>query len=153
MSLGLWYLNVKVTSCTSGGNCDLHLDSSFNVDDNLLHDLGWGIETVANDVSTISRLDISIWTHSISLLCILISNMSHVFEPSPQGVFRVEIFKLLVGRRTGPLTRRSLDLARSMSSWQTFSSDLSLRDVKVMRILWIFYEFCSVLVRCTMLSW
>jgi hypothetical protein len=44
----------------------------------------------------------------------------------------------LVGRRTGPLTRRSFDLARSISSEQTFSREATLREVRVMRILWIF---------------
>lgn len=73
-------------------------------------------------------------------LWILISNISQVLEPSPQGVLRVVIFKVLVGRRTGPLTRRSLDLARSMSSWQTFSREATLREVRVMRILWVFYS-------------
>jgi hypothetical protein len=48
--------------------------------------------------------------------------------------------RVLVGRRTGPLTRRFLDLARSRSSLHTFSRDATLRDVKVMRILWIFCE-------------
>ena len=43
--------------------------------------------------------------------------------------------------RTGPLTRKSFDFARSISSWQTFSSDCTFREVKVMRILWIFCGF------------
>jgi hypothetical protein len=77
-------------------------------------------------------------THSINRLWILISKVSQVFDPSPQGVFRVVTFKVLVGRRTGPLTRRSLVLARSMSSWQTFSRDWTFRLVKVIRILWVF---------------
>merc|ERR1712000_231974 len=50
---------------------------------------------------------------SIRRLCILISYMSHVLLPSPQGVFRVVTLRVLVGRRTGPLTRRGLDFARS----------------------------------------
>ena len=88
-------------------------------------------------------------THSINRLCILISYVSHVLLPSPQGVFLVVTFKLLVGNRTGPLTRRSLDLARSISSWHTFSSDWTFREVRVMRILWIFcasvrYELAEV---------
>lgn len=77
---------------------------------------------------------------SISLLWILISNISHVLLPSPAGDLRVVILRILVGSRTGPLTRRFLDLARSRSSVQTFSSDCTFRDVSVMRILWI---FCS----------
>ncbi len=78
-------------------------------------------------------------THSINRLWILISYVSHVLLPSPHGVLRVVIFRLLVGRRMGPLTRRSLDFARSISSWQTFSSDCTLREVREMRILWIFW--------------
>jgi len=45
---------------------------------------------------------------------------------------RTVILRVLVGMRTGPLTRRSLFLARSMSSWQTFSRDWTLREVRVM---------------------
>merc|ERR1711939_730366 len=39
--------------------------------------------------------------------------------------------------RTGPLTRSSLLLERSMSSWQTFSSEATLRLGRGIRILWI----------------
>ena len=77
---------------------------------------------------------------SINRLWILISNMSHVFEPSPQGVFRVVTLRVLVGRRTGPLTRRFFVFARSRSSVHTFSRAATLRLVRVIRILWIFYE-------------
>ena len=71
--------------------------------------------------------------------------MSHVFEPSPQGVLRVDTLRFLVGMRTGPLTRSSLLLARSMSSLHTFSSEATLRLVRVMRILWIFgWSSCDV---------
>lgn len=45
------------------------------------------------------------------------------------------ILRVFVGRRTGPLARRSLFLARSISSWQTFSSAWTLREVRVIRIL------------------
>jgi hypothetical protein len=69
----------------------------------------------------------------------LISKVSQVFEPSPQGVFRVVILSVWVGRRTGPLTRRSLLLERSMSSWQTFSREATFRLVRVILILWVFY--------------
>src|SRR6186713_3377630 len=97
----------------------------------------------------------SLPTHSISLLWILISNRSQVLLPSPQGVLRVVTFRLLVGRRTGPLTRRSFVLARSMSSVQTFSRDLTLRDVRVMRILWIFCiaNECLVTEGCHETEW
>ena len=71
-------------------------------------------------------------------LWILSSNLSHVLEPSPLGVLRVVILRIWVGRRTGPLTRRSLPLARSRSSEETFSRAWTLLEVRVMRILWTF---------------
>ena len=75
----------------------------------------------------------------------LISNISQVLLPSPHGVFLVEILRFLVGRRTGPFTRSSFVLARSMSSLQTFSSAETLREVRVIRILWIFgWSSCDV---------
>jgi hypothetical protein len=40
------------------------------------------------------------------LLWILIWNLSHVLEPSPQGVLLVLILKVLVSMRTGPVTLR-----------------------------------------------
>ena len=45
---------------------------------------------------------------------------------------RVVTLRCFVGRRTGPLTRKSLPLARSMSSWQTFSRLWTLRLVRVL---------------------
>lgn len=48
------------------------------------------------------------------------------------------ILSTLVGNRTGPLIRRSLVLARSMSSEQTFSRAATLREERVMRIVCIF---------------
>jgi hypothetical protein len=62
-------------------------------------------------------------TISITLLGSLISNVSHVFEPSPQGVLRVVMRSVFVGMRTGPFVRSSLALARSMSSVLTFSRE------------------------------
>ena len=57
----------------------------------------------------------------------------------------MEIFRFFVGRRTGPLTRKSFVLARSMSSLQTFSSAVTFFEVRVMRILWIFgWSPCDV---------
>jgi hypothetical protein len=55
----------------------------------------------------------------MSRLWIFISKQSQVLEPSPQGVLRVVILRTLVGMRTGPLTRRSLSLARLMRSVET----------------------------------
>lgn len=77
-------------------------------------------------------------THSINRLWMRISYISQVLLPSPLGVLRVEIFRVLVGSLTGPLTLSDLLRARSMSSWHTFSSEATLREVRVMRILWIF---------------
>merc|ERR1719516_680674 len=68
---------------------------------------------------------------SITLLWILIWNLSQVFEPSPQGVLRVVILRVFVGIRTGPLTFSSLSLAPLMRSPQTFSRDLTFMDVSV----------------------
>jgi hypothetical protein len=48
---------------------------------------------------------------------------------------RVEVFQRRVGMLTGHLTWAFLDLKRSMSSWQAFSKEEALREVKVMRIL------------------
>jgi len=42
-----------------------------------------------------------------------------VFPKDAYGVFLVVTFSVLVGRRTGPLTRRSLLFARSINSLQT----------------------------------
>ena len=71
---------------------------------------------------------------SMRRLWILISYLLHVLEPSPQGVFRVVILKVLVGRRTGPLTFNFLSLAPRISSEQTFSKLFTFRLVKVIRI-------------------
>ena len=48
---------------------------------------------------------------SITLLWILIWNLSQVLEPSPQGVFLVVILRVLVGILTGPFTFSSFSLA------------------------------------------
>ncbi|KAI9314186.1 hypothetical protein BX666DRAFT_1971251 [Dichotomocladium elegans] len=71
---------------------------------------------------------------SIKRLWILISNLSKVSEPLPQGDLRVVIRRTLVGRRTGPFTLSCLSLARWMRSAETFSRFLTLREVKVMRM-------------------
>ena len=73
---------------------------------------------------------------SINLLWILISYRSQVLLPSPFGVFLVVILRTLVGKRTGPLTLRSLSFARAIKSAQTFSTFLTWREVRVMRIRW-----------------
>lgn len=73
---------------------------------------------------------------SIIRLCILIWNLSHVLELSPQGDFRVVIRRVLVGIRTGPLTRKFFSLASPMSLVHTFSKDGTSREFKVIRILW-----------------
>lgn len=59
---------------------------------------------------------------SIKRLWILISNLSKVSEPLPQGDLRVVMRRTLVGRRTGPLTLSCLSLARWMRSAETIVS-------------------------------
>ena len=49
------------------------------------------------------------------------THLSQVLEPSPQGVLRVVILKVLVGILTGPLTLRVFSLAPLIRSLQTFS--------------------------------
>merc|ERR550519_1376067 len=67
---------------------------------------------------------------SITLLWILIWNLSQVLEPSPQGVFLVGIF-------TGPFTFSSFSLAPWIKSAQTFSRDLTVLEVSVILMRWI----------------
>merc|ERR1719427_2229014 len=74
---------------------------------------------------------------SMTRLWILIWKRSQVLEPSPQGVLRVVIRRTLVGMRTGPFTFSCLSLAPRTSSEQTFSRDLTLLEVRVMRIRWM----------------
>merc|ERR1719427_1215750 len=71
---------------------------------------------------------------SMSRLWILISKRSQVLEPSPQGVLRVVMGRVLVGNRTGPLTISFFSFAPRISSVHTFSKLFTLRLVKVMRI-------------------
>lgn len=56
---------------------------------------------------------------SMILLWILIWKRSHVFEPSPQGVFLVVILMVLVGMRTGPFTFKFLSFAPRIRSEHT----------------------------------
>jgi len=72
---------------------------------------------------------------SINRLWIRIWNLSQVLEPSPQGVFLVVMRSVLVGIRMGPRTRRPLALDLSISSVHTFSSEGTLRELRVIRIL------------------
>lgn len=120
---------------------DLNLNTGLDVDDDLLDNLSGGVEAarIVNDYSPYLNPTPGKEhnTYSIKRLWMRISNRSQVLEPSPLGVLRVEIFRFLVGRRTGPLTASDLLLARSMSSLHTFSSDLTSLLVRVMRILWI----------------
>ena len=130
---------IPLLALQSSSNRDFDLHASLNIDDDLLDNLGRGVETIVPLVQHPEQSTTA--THSINRLWILISKVSHVFDPSPQGVFRVVTLRVLVGRRTGPLTRRSLVFARSMSSWHTFSRDATFRLVRVIRILWV---FCAV---------
>lgn len=74
---------------------------------------------------------------SIKRLWILIWKRSQVLEPSPQGVLRQVIRSILVGIRTGPLTRNCLSLAPLIKSAQTFSRLTTFLEVRVILILWI----------------
>merc|ERR1719361_692192 len=74
---------------------------------------------------------------SISRLWIRIWNRSQVLEPSPHGVLRVVMRRILVGIRTGPFTFSCLSLAPLIRSAHTFSKLFTLRLVSVMRILWM----------------
>lgn len=74
---------------------------------------------------------------SMRRLCILISYLDQVLDPSPQGVFLDVILNVLVGRRTGPLTASLLLLAPLIRSAQTFSKLRTFLLVNVILILWI----------------
>merc|ERR1739838_922626 len=74
---------------------------------------------------------------SITRLWTRIWNLSQVLDPSPQGVLRVVIRRVLVGMRTGPLTLRLLSLAPLIKSAQTFSKLFTFLDVSVMRMRWM----------------
>merc|ERR1712083_613817 len=73
---------------------------------------------------------------SMTRLCTRIWNLSHVLEPSPQGVLRVVILNVLVGILTGPFTFRDLSLAPLIKSAQTFSRLFTFLDVKVILMRW-----------------
>merc|ERR1711994_1166050 len=75
---------------------------------------------------------------SITRLWMRIWNLSQVLEPSPQGVLRVVMRRVLVGIRTGPLTLSCLSLAPRISSAQTFSREGTFLEVRVILILWTF---------------
>merc|ERR1712212_140516 len=74
---------------------------------------------------------------SITRLWTRIWNLSQVLDPSPHGVLRVVMRRVLVGMRTGPLTLRLLSLAPLMRSAQTFSKLFTFLDVSVMRMRWM----------------
>merc|ERR1739838_825772 len=69
---------------------------------------------------------------SITRLWTRIWNLSQVLDPSPQGVLRVVMRRVLVGMRTGPLSLRPL-----IKSAQTFSKLFPFLDVSVMRMRWM----------------
>ncbi|CAD0205269.1 unnamed protein product [Chrysodeixis includens] len=74
---------------------------------------------------------------SITRLWMRIWNLSQVLEPSPQGVLRVVMRRILVGMRTGPLTRSFCFLAPLMRSAHTFSRERTLREVRVILMRWM----------------
>ena len=111
--------NATKLHLSSNGN--LNLNTGLDVDDDLLNNLSGGVKTRSILVSIFLycahyACGGTEKTYSMRRLWMRISKQSQVLEPSPQGVLRVVTFKTLVGRRTGPLTRSDLDLARSMRS-------------------------------------
>lgn len=92
------------------GNGDLDLDAGVNVDNDLLDHLSRGGKAASVLVPIVLRTSSAKTArkgegkaYSIRRLWMRISKQSQVLEPSPQGVLRVVILRVLVGRRTGPL--------------------------------------------------
>jgi hypothetical protein len=80
------------------GNGDLNLNTGLDVDDDLLDDLSGGVKARGTSQYMVQRLGrCSGATHSMRRLWILISKVSQVLEPSPQGVLRVVILRFLDG--------------------------------------------------------
>jgi hypothetical protein len=124
---------------------DLDLNTSLDVDDDLLDDLGGRVQVnqtlVDAHLEHIPGLG-ALTAGSLAGGDLLIAKSANTHFTSRSHsrdlgrLHRILTLRVLVGRRTGPLTRRFLDLARSRSSVQTFSRDWTLREVRVMRILW-----------------
>merc|ERR1712060_571647 len=74
---------------------------------------------------------------SITRLWTRIWNLSQVLEPSPQGVLRVVMRRVLVGIRTGPLTLSCLSLAPLIRSAHTFSKLFTFLEVRVILMRWM----------------
>lgn len=80
----------------------------------------------------------------------LSSYLSQVFEPSPQGLFLMVIFKCLVGILTGPLTSMPgfstwASLARETNSFEVLSMFFTLREVMVILIFcWVCFSYSLV---------
>merc|ERR1719376_1218790 len=74
---------------------------------------------------------------SITRLWTRIWNLSQVLEPSPQGVLRVVMRRVLVGILTGPFTFRFLSLAPLIRSAHTFSKLFTFLEVRVILIRWM----------------
>ena len=82
---------------------------------------------------------------SMIRLWILISNLSQVLVPSPQGDFLVLTVKTLVGSLTGPLTRRSFFFAPAINSEHTFKNTIRLfsSHVTIKNQIYLFLELSS----------
>lgn len=120
--------------CLSVGNGYFNLYTWFDVDRrDLLHNLGRRVQI--NDSLVDSHLkdkNLIFWIENQRSH--VTWKRSHVFEPSPQGVLRVVMRNVLVGMRTGPLTRSFCFLAPLIRSAHTFSNERTFFDVNVMRI-------------------
>lgn len=80
---------------------------------------------------------------SITLLWMRIWKRSHVLDPSPHGVFRVVIRKILVGIRTGPLTFNFCFLALPSNSEHT-----EIVRISVKKLNWLIEV--QIVYRCTL---
>lgn len=106
------------------GNGNLNFHTRFDWErGDLLNDLSWALQV--NDAFVDSHLEpnernpFKICYYSLDKTTVKETNLSQVFDPSPQGVLRVVILNVLVGIRTGPFTRRFLSLAAPTSSEHT----------------------------------
>ena len=81
-----------------------------------------------------------IQSRSIYLLKILISNLSQVLDPLPQGVLLQVILRFLFGILTGPVILIPCSLAFLMISLVTCSMEANLMQLMVILNLWLVWS-------------
>ena len=81
-----------------------------------------------------------IQSRSIYLLKILISNLSQVLDPLPQGVLLQVILRFLLGILTGPVILIPCSLAFLMISLVTCSMEANLMQLMVILNLWLVWS-------------